>query len=118
MPLEDKCIHTVKTHRSRLVGLRYNSLYKMLISVDKTGLLEYWDTNTFTFQQGKLQFASKIDTQLYDVQKKKQQVVGFALGNTGEYFSLMTRGQSVLVYSFGKGSVVSCIDESMCFYSE
>ncbi len=52
------------------------------------------------------------------MQKQKQQVVGFSLGNTGEFFALMTRGHSVLVYSFGKGLVVSRIDESLSFYSE
>ena len=84
------------------------------------GQIEYWNTSEFKFPQRSedygLQFKYKIDSDLFIIQKQKEQIIGACLGNTGEYFAMMTRKQKVVVFEFKSGRQIVELDESASHY--
>ena len=47
---------------------KFNSKYNVIISIDDSGIIEYWSSSTFEFPKN-LKFQFKIDTDLFDLIK-------------------------------------------------
>ena len=81
-----------------------------MISIDQSSQIEYWDTINYEFpkkhEEYNLLFKYKSDTDLYKLVKNKEQVIGFQLGNTGEYFAVQTRSQQIYVFEFKSGKII------------
>src|SRR5665811_577441 len=59
-------------HRNPVSIIRYNPVYDIVISVDTTGMIEYWTGHKSDFQFPKnLKFESKLDTDLFEFAKDK-----------------------------------------------
>lgn len=105
---DNKCIAVLQLHSNKILGIKYNRHFRLCISVDDRGQVEYWNTNTFAFPTEKetnnrqipLAFSFKSTTDLYMLQKQNQQVIGFTLGNTGAYFAIITRSQQIYIFNF------------------
>lgn len=71
--LEDKTIHIIKLHQKSIFSLKFNSVYNLFLSLDKSAQIEIWETCTFLFPKKSrdyhLNFTSKLDTQLYQLVK-------------------------------------------------
>lgn len=75
-------------HANPVKFLRFNQKFQTMISIDKEGFIEFWDPFTQDFPKGKLNFTCKIDSDLFDLVKKKVTPRAFQLSNTGLLFAL------------------------------
>ncbi len=67
----------------------FNKTYNCCVSIDKKGFIELWDPNTLDFPKNdKLAFKVKIDTDYFELLKKKTSPVGACLSPNGEYLAI------------------------------
>jgi peptidylprolyl isomerase domain and WD repeat-containing protein 1 len=59
----------LKIHNSPITAMKCNSAYNTMISTDKQGLIEYWDTTKYTMPSKIVKFSCKSETDLYYLAK-------------------------------------------------
>jgi peptidylprolyl isomerase domain and WD repeat-containing protein 1 len=83
------------------------------VSIDKKGFIELWDPNTFDFPKNdRLTFKVKIDTDYFELLKKKTTALGACLSPNGEYLAIVCTDKQVRVFKFSSGKLIAAIDES------
>jgi peptidylprolyl isomerase domain and WD repeat-containing protein 1 len=114
-------IHVIeKLHTKPVNAICYNSTYETVISVDKSGILEYWQghKHNFAFPEKIVQFESKLDTSLYEFAKNKTIVTGISVNSDGKKFATMSTDRKVRVFLFLNGKLIRVYDESLARFSE
>lgn len=84
------------------------------MTIDKRGFIELWDPNTFDFPKNnpRLSFKVKIDTDYFELLKKKTTAIGACLSPNGEYLAIICSDKQVRVFKFSSGKLYLTIDES------
>lgn len=82
-----KCL---QIHNASVKFIIFNHAYNTCISIDKKGFIEIWDPNTYDLPKlsSGLQYSHKIDTDFYELLKKKTTPTGACLSPNGEYLAI------------------------------
>lgn len=114
-------IHVIeKLHTKPVNAICYNPAFETIISVDKSGILEYWQghKHNFSFPEKIVQFESKLDTSLYEFAKSKTIVTGISVTNDGRKFATFSTDRKVRVFLFLTGKLIRVYDETLARFSE
>jgi peptidylprolyl isomerase domain and WD repeat-containing protein 1 len=77
-------LSTIELHGSPVRCLATNTPFNCVISIDKRGMIEYWDTASFTLPGAdRVAFTLKSDTDLYDLAKSKATPLCVCVAPTG-----------------------------------
>lgn len=108
-----------KFHSKPVNVMRYNLTFETVISVDKGGILEYWQSpkHEYKFPKSVL-FDSKLDTSLFEFAKNKTVVTGLDFSPDGKRFATISTDRKVRVFSFISGKLLRVYDENLARYSE
>lgn len=113
-------LHTLdKFHTKPVNVIRFNVAFETVISVDKSGLLEYWQSAKYDYKfPNTVKFESKLDTNLFEFAKNKTQVTGLDFSPDGKRFAAVSIDRKVRVFSFITGKLLRVYDENLARYSE
>lgn len=75
---------------------QFNPVYEIAISVDESGLLEYWTglRQEYKFPKN-VKFESKLDTDLYEFFKCKTYPTGLCISKQGDKFATICLDRKV-----------------------
>lgn len=109
-----------KLHSAAVVAMCYNLPFETVISVDKNGILEYWQNSKhdYTFPQKLVAFESKLDTSLFEFAKNKALVTGLAVSPDGRRFATISNDRKVRVFQFNTGKLIRVFDEALTTYTQ
>jgi peptidylprolyl isomerase domain and WD repeat-containing protein 1 len=109
-----------KLHSQPVVLIKFNSAFETVISIDKIGMVEYWQgvKNDFKFPSKIVSFESKLDTGLYEFAKNKTLVTSLAISNDGTKFATVSIDRKVRVFKFLTGKLIRVFDEALGRYIE
>uniref|UniRef100_T1J225 peptidylprolyl isomerase n=1 Tax=Strigamia maritima TaxID=126957 RepID=T1J225_STRMM len=105
-------------HRQKVVIIKYNSVYEVVVSVDQSGMLEYWTGPKKDYRFPKNFFESKLDTDLYEFVKNKTHPTCIAFSNDGKQFATISSDRKVRVFKFVTGKLSKVFDESLQYFTE
>jgi peptidylprolyl isomerase domain and WD repeat-containing protein 1 len=119
-------IHSLSLHSKTVTGLAYNSDHKCCVSADEQGILEVWDCTsgskeghvvgaTCTQAKNQLEYASKLDTDLYALAKKN--TYALSLSMSANYFVVYGADHKVRIYELSTGKIAVRYDERLEMYS-
>ncbi|XP_055342892.1 peptidylprolyl isomerase domain and WD repeat-containing protein 1-like [Paramacrobiotus metropolitanus] len=102
-------------HRSPVVIMRFNAVFETVVSVDKTGILEYWRgaSGDYKFPQDLLKFEFKSDTDLFDFASSKSVPTGIDFSKDGKLMATIATDRKVRVFRFLTGKFYKVLDESI-----
>lgn len=109
-----------KLHSASVVAMCFNLMYETVISVDKNGILEYWQNSKhdYKFPQKLVTFDSKLDTSLFEFAKNKALVTGLAVSPDGRRFATISNDRKVRVFQFNTGKLIRVFDEALTTYTQ
>ncbi|EDW61558.2 uncharacterized protein Dvir_GJ20247 [Drosophila virilis] len=114
-------LHTLdKLHSAPVVAMCFNLAMETVISVDRNGILEYWQNSRhdYKFPQRLVSFSSKLDTSLFEFAKNKTQVTGLAATPDGKRFAAISTDRKVRVFQFNTGKLLRVFDEALSTYTQ
>ena len=114
-------IHTFeKLHRTPVVAIKYNAAFEVVVSVDQSGILEYWQgpKHEYAFPSRIVNFESKLDTSLFEFAKNKTIVTGIAFSRDGRKFATISTDRKVRVFQFLTGKLLKLLDETLPRFAE
>lgn len=86
---EKKLVKTLEIHSCSVRFILFNKVFNLCISIDRRGFIELWDPNTFDFpKSSKLNFKVKIETDLFELVKRKAAPTGACLSPNGHYLAI------------------------------
>lgn len=109
-----------KLHTKPVTVISYNARFETVISVDKAGILEYWQGHKYdyAFPDKIVQFESKLDTGLYEFAKNKTVVASLAISNDGRKFATISTDRKVRLFAFCSGKLMKMFDETLARFTE
>lgn len=109
-----------KLHRKPVTIVKYNPVFDTTISVDKSGILEYWTGPKMNYGFPKCaRFDSKLDTDLYEFAKhEKAMPISLCVAPNGGRFATISLDRKVRVFNFLTGKLLRVLDESLPRFTE
>ncbi|XP_037952497.1 peptidylprolyl isomerase domain and WD repeat-containing protein 1 isoform X1 [Teleopsis dalmanni] len=109
-----------KLHSAPVIEMCFNVAKETVISVDKNGILEYWQNskNDYAFPQKLVNFDSKLDTSLFEFAKSKTLVTGLACTQNGRRFAAISTDRKVRLFNFNTGKLVKVFDEALTTFTQ
>lgn len=114
-------LHIIENlHKKPVTVISYNAPAETVISVDKAGMLEYWQgqKHNFKFPDKLVTFESKLDTSLYEFAKNKTTVTSLAVSNDGKKFATVSTDRKIRIFLFLSGKMTRVYDESLARFQE
>lgn len=119
-------VQTLSLHSKPVTALCYNSQHKCCISGDEMGILEIWDTTQgpvdgqmvgahCSITNNKLEFPSKLKTDLYKLAKKKTRPRCISISKN--YFVVYGADYKVRVFNLSTAKIEVSYDERLSVYS-
>lgn len=108
-------LHTFdKMHSSPLSQIRLNPRYRVIVSADKAGMLEYWTglPSEFKFPRH-VDWQYKTDTDLYEFAKNKTYPTSLAFSHDGKKMATIATDRKVRIFRFLTGKLMRVFDESL-----
>uniref|UniRef100_A0A8C3ACJ9 peptidylprolyl isomerase n=1 Tax=Cyclopterus lumpus TaxID=8103 RepID=A0A8C3ACJ9_CYCLU len=113
-------LHVIdKMHSSPLAQIRLNPRYRVIVSADKAGMLEYWTglRNDFKFPKY-VQWEYKTDTDLYEFAKNKTYPTSLTFSYDGKKMATIASDRKVRIFRFLTGKLMRVFDESLTMFTE
>ncbi|XP_056632342.1 peptidylprolyl isomerase domain and WD repeat-containing protein 1 [Diorhabda sublineata] len=108
-----------KIHMNPIALIRYNHRFDVAISVDKKGMLEYWQGSKHDYDFPKnVAFDSKLDTDLFEFAKNKTIPTGLSFSNDGRKFATISTDRRIRIFNFVTGKLLLVLDESLPRFTE
>lgn len=108
-----------KLHMSTVLLVKYNPTFDVVISVEKTGILEYWSGPKQEYKFPRcVQFESKLDTDLFEFAKNKTCPTSIAISNNGIKFAAISIDRKIRVFNFLTGKLTRIFDETLQGFGE
>ncbi|KAK6630988.1 Peptidylprolyl isomerase domain and WD repeat containing protein 1 [Polyplax serrata] len=108
-----------KIHSNPVVVMKYNVKFETVVSVDKSGILEYWGTAKCDYQTPKcVKFESKLDTDLFEFAKSKTYPVDISFSPDGKKFATISLDRKIRVFRFLTGKIILILDETLSRFTE
>lgn len=117
-------IKIIQLHASPITSMAYNSIHRCMISADLKGILEIWDCTVDkvgsppTKTDNGIAYASKMETQLYELMRKKTYCIALAVSPTGTHFCVYGADLKIRLYNHASGNIVVTYDERPKVYDE
>ncbi|GBP50529.1 Peptidylprolyl isomerase domain and WD repeat-containing protein 1 [Eumeta japonica] len=113
-------LHTFETlHQNPVVVIKYNPIFETAVSVDKTGIVEYWTGPKHEYRFPKrVLFESKLDTDLFDFVKNKTCPTSLAFSPDGKKMASISLDRKVRIFHFVTGKLHKVLDESLTRFQE
>lgn len=103
-----------KLHSCSLSEICLNSVYKVIVSTDKSGMLEYWTGPPTDYKFPKnIEWEYKTDTDLYEFAKCKSYPIGIAFSSDGKKMATIGSDRKVRIFRFLTGKLMRVFDESL-----
>uniref|UniRef100_A0A8C4QYJ4 peptidylprolyl isomerase n=1 Tax=Eptatretus burgeri TaxID=7764 RepID=A0A8C4QYJ4_EPTBU len=108
-----------KVHSHPLSLIRFNPIFKVVVSADRTGMLEYWTGLLHDFRfPSNISWQYKTDTDLYEFARHKTYPSGLAFSPDGRRMATITADRRVRVFRFLTGKLIRVFDESLKMFTE
>lgn len=108
-----------KLHLKPVVMMRYNAAFDTTVSVDSSGMVEYWAGPKHDFRRPKsIQWQYKTDTDLYEFLKCKTVPTGIAFSPNGQLMATLAKDRKVRIFRFATGKLTKVLDESLQTFTE
>lgn len=116
----NSALQVIEKHQSPITAISFNPTYDTIISVDKAGFLEYWQSfkHNFKFPEKVVRFESKMDTSLYEFAKNKLQVLCIAVSSDGKRFATISNDRKIRIFTFLTGKLTRVYDECLSKFSQ
>ncbi|CAI6347895.1 unnamed protein product [Macrosiphum euphorbiae] len=113
-------LHVIeKIHTKPIVFIKFNSVFDVAISADKSGIIEYWSGAKTDYRFPKcVQFDSKLDTDLFEFVRHKTHPTSLCFSDDGLKFATMSPDRKVRVFNLLTGKLSRVFDESLARFSE
>ena len=105
-----------RIHTAPVARMRFNALFSTMVSVDEKGMLDYWSSHRAEYRfpgPDVVSFASKLDTDLYELAKAKVRPHDIAFSPNGTHFAMICSDRKVRLYRFTTGKLIRVYDESL-----
>uniref|UniRef100_A0AAX7V6K2 peptidylprolyl isomerase n=1 Tax=Astatotilapia calliptera TaxID=8154 RepID=A0AAX7V6K2_ASTCA len=108
-----------KMHSAPLSQIRLNPKFRVIVSADKAGMLEYWTglPNEFKFPKH-VDWEYKTDTDLYEFAKHKTYPTSLAFSPDGKKMATIASDRKVRIFRFLTGKLMRVFDESLTMFTE
>uniref|UniRef100_G3PT16 Peptidylprolyl isomerase domain and WD repeat containing 1 n=1 Tax=Gasterosteus aculeatus aculeatus TaxID=481459 RepID=G3PT16_GASAC len=108
-----------KMHSSPLAQIRLNPKFRVIVSADKAGMLEYWTglRNDFRFPKY-VQWEYKTGTDLYEFVKHKTYPTSLTFSSDGKKMATIASDRKVRIFRFLTGKLMRVFDESLTMFTE
>lgn len=108
-----------KMHSSPLTQIHLNPRFRVIVSADKAGMLEYWTglPNEFKFPKH-VDWKYKTDTDLYEFAKHKTYPTSLAFSPDGKKMATIASDRKVRIFRFLTGKLMRVFDESLTMFTE
>jgi len=113
-----KALRILETHQGPVHAIKYNPWIHAVLSADRKGGLELWDPDTLQMptsktRRGKLKFAFKSDTHLYELVKNQTFAISLAVSGDGQLFVATCEDGRLRIFRFSTAKMVRAYDESL-----
>lgn len=108
---------TIKIHEHPITAIRFNEPFSTVISVDNSGMIEYWDTDTYEIPKN-VKFEYKSETSLYELVQNKVMCLSLTISKKGDYFAMFCKDRHFRIFKFQTGMLYKVYNESLKFYVE
>jgi len=108
-------------HASPVTIIAYAAKYDLAISCDQSSIINYWSPENIKSLPKEVQFESKLDTDLFDLVKKKLIPLTLQLNSTGDQFALLAKNsqqRKLFLFDTLKGKILKIFDEHLNVYKE
>ena len=79
-----------------MIIIKYNAVFDAVISVDTSGMIEYWTGPRTEYEFPKtVSFNSKLDTDLFEFVQNKLTLYNLTISPNGQYFATLTSDRRV-----------------------
>ncbi|CAG0891267.1 unnamed protein product [Cyprideis torosa] len=109
-----------RLHTGPVLAIRFNAVFETVISIDKSGIIEYWSNQgpEFEFPESKVEFESKLESDLFELVRQKTTPRSLAISPDGKLFAIMCTDRKLRVFRFLAGKLSRVFDESLQYYSD
>lgn len=116
-------VQIIQLHASPITAMAYNATWKCMISADLKGILEVWDCHadkvgSAPTRENGISYASKMDTDLYELMKKHTFCMALAVSPTGTHFCVLGGDFKLRIYNHATGHVLVTYDERPKVYDK
>ncbi|KAA8584309.1 hypothetical protein FQN60_008094 [Etheostoma spectabile] len=108
-----------KMHSSPLSQIRLNARFRIIVSADKAGMLEYWTGLPSEFRFPKhVHWEYKTGTDLYEFVKHKTYPTSLTFSPDGKKMATIASDRKVRIFRFLTGKLMRVFDESLSMFTE
>ncbi|NXA32365.1 PPWD1 protein, partial [Eudromia elegans] len=108
-----------KLHTSPLTQIRLNPVFKVVVSSDKSGMIEYWTGTPHEYKFPKnVNWEYKTDTDLYEFAKCKAYPSSISFSPDGKKMATLGSDRKVRIFRFLTGKLMRVFDESLSMFTE
>uniref|UniRef100_A0A7M4FIJ0 peptidylprolyl isomerase n=1 Tax=Crocodylus porosus TaxID=8502 RepID=A0A7M4FIJ0_CROPO len=108
-----------KLHTSPLTQIQLNPIYKVVVSSDKSGMIEYWTGTPREYKFPKnVNWEYKTDTDLYEFAKCKAYPSSISFSPDGKKMATIGSDRKVRIFRFLTGKLMRVFDESLSMFTE
>lgn len=111
----NQALHAIdKMHSAPLSQIHLNPKYRVIVSADKAGMIEYWTglPSEFKFPR-QVEWEYKTDTDLYEFAKCKTYPTSLAFSHDGKKMATIATDRKVRIFRFLTGKLMRVFDESL-----
>ena len=108
-------------HASPVSIISYSPKYDLAVSIDQSSIINYWSPNNIDQIPSNILFKSKLDTDLFDLVKKKFLPMSMEFNSTGEQFALLAKNatqRKLYLFDTLRGKILKIFDEHFDVYKE
>jgi peptidylprolyl isomerase domain and WD repeat-containing protein 1 len=114
----NKPLRTYEVHQGPVHAIKYNPWIHSVLSADRKGCLELWDPDTLQMptsktRRGKLKFAFKSETHLYELLKNQTFAISLGISGDGQLFVATCEDGRLRIFRFSTAKMVRAYDESL-----
>lgn len=103
---------TVSVHAAPVVALAYNEAMRSVVSADAKGTLHCWSAEAPFGAPTGTKYRYKMDTDLFELAKKKSQPRSLAVSPNGRKFVVASHDSQIRVFDWASGKLKRQYDES------
>ncbi|XP_064625093.1 peptidylprolyl isomerase domain and WD repeat-containing protein 1-like [Lineus longissimus] len=108
-----------KIHSKPVTVIRYNPVFEVCVSVDQSGMVEYWTGPKYDYKFPKnILWEYKTDSDLYEFAKCKCQVIDIAFSPNGKQMAVISTDRKIRIFKFLTGKLTKVMDESLQHFTE
>eukprot|EP00871_Galdieria_phlegrea_P003199 jgi/Galph1/3880/GphlegSOOS_G2554.1 len=102
-----------KVHKKNICLMKYNHIYRTVISVDEEGFVEYWTPTKDKSLPKEVLFEFKTDTDLFEFVKSNTRCIALEISHDGKLFACLGTDRYIRVFSFLTGKLRRKYDETL-----